>query len=214
MAETVKGNKLVYLFRRYNQRTSEAGDLFAFVTDNSRSVSKDAETTETKDGMVRTPGEAEVTISSTSILKKGDTRISAFEQAMLDGELIESWEANLEDPKEYVYELTSDTDIVSGKTYYTRSGSSPNYTYSEVASPTKTNIGTYYEKVAQKFGGRYFQGYITSFEKTSTAGDHVEIQIEYGANGVGAAGDVTVTAAQQEQAAYVFADSTQVSQGG
>ena len=47
-----------------------------------------------------------------------------------------------------VYELTGDTEVDSGKTYYTRSGSgttaSP-YTYSEVASPTKANLGTYYE---------------------------------------------------------------------
>lgn len=47
-----------------------------------------------------------------------------------------------------VYELTEDTEVDSSKTYYTRSGSgttaSP-YTYSEVASPAKANLGTYYE---------------------------------------------------------------------
>ena len=47
-----------------------------------------------------------------------------------------------------VYELTEDTEVDSNKTYYTRSGSgtaaSP-YTYSEMASPTKANLGTYYE---------------------------------------------------------------------
>ena len=47
-----------------------------------------------------------------------------------------------------VYELTADTEVDSSKTYYTRSGSgttaSP-YTYSEVASPAKANLGTYYE---------------------------------------------------------------------
>lgn len=50
--------------------------------------------------------------------------------------------------REAVYELTSDTDVVAGKTYYTRSGSgtaaSP-YVYTEVASPVKANLGTYYE---------------------------------------------------------------------
>ena len=47
-----------------------------------------------------------------------------------------------------VYELTADTEINSSKTYYTRSGSGTDaspYTYSEVASPTKANLGTYYE---------------------------------------------------------------------
>ena len=39
------------------------------------------------------------------------------------------------------YAKTTDTDIASGKTYYTKSGS----TYSEVASPAKANLNTYYE---------------------------------------------------------------------
>lgn len=39
------------------------------------------------------------------------------------------------------YELTTDTDVVSGKTYYIMSGD----TYTKVDSPTKTNISTYYE---------------------------------------------------------------------
>ena len=165
--EAVKGSKLIYLFRNYASRTTAAGELLAFVTENSRSVSKDADTTATKDGTIRTPGTAEVTISSTSVLPKGDTKIDAYEAAMLGGELIECWEANLDEP-----------------------GTGDN-----------------------KFKGRYYQGYITSFEKSSNADGNVEIEIEFGANGVGATGDVTVSAEQQEQAAYVFADSTQVTQG-
>jgi len=43
------------------------------------------------------------------------------------------------------YELTEDTEVDSSKTYYTRSGTDPNYTYTVVASPTKSNLGTYYE---------------------------------------------------------------------
>ena len=47
------------------------------------------------------------------------------------------------------YALTADATLVSGKTYYTRSGSgtaeSP-YVYTAVASPDVTNIATYYEK--------------------------------------------------------------------
>lgn len=40
------------------------------------------------------------------------------------------------------YGLTTDTDIVTGKTYYTKSGE----TYTVVTSPVKANIGTYYEE--------------------------------------------------------------------
>lgn len=46
------------------------------------------------------------------------------------------------------YALTSDVAIVTGKTYYTRSGTSPNYTYTKVTSPVVGSIGTYYEMTA------------------------------------------------------------------
>lgn len=44
------------------------------------------------------------------------------------------------------YALTSDTTVVVGKTYYTRSGTSPNYTYTVVTNPQQSALGTYYEK--------------------------------------------------------------------
>ena len=44
------------------------------------------------------------------------------------------------DPGTVFYEKTKDTDIVNGKTYYTKSGD----TYSAVASPAKADLGTYY----------------------------------------------------------------------
>lgn len=43
------------------------------------------------------------------------------------------------------YVLTSDQSIVDGKAYYTRSGTSPNYTYTIVANPTASELSTYYE---------------------------------------------------------------------
>ena len=46
------------------------------------------------------------------------------------------------------YKLTTDVSLVDGKTYYTRSGSSPNYVYTAVASPDVSDIATYYEVVA------------------------------------------------------------------
>lgn len=45
------------------------------------------------------------------------------------------------------YALTSDSAIVSGKTYYTRTGTSPNYTYTAVTSPSDGSLSSYYEKV-------------------------------------------------------------------
>lgn len=42
------------------------------------------------------------------------------------------------------YELTSDEDVVAGKTYYTKSGTK----YNKVATPAKENIATYYEETS------------------------------------------------------------------
>lgn len=53
-----------------------------------------------------------------------------------------------EDESTATYAKTSDSAIVAGKTYYTRSGSSPNYVYTPVASPDVANINSYYEKTA------------------------------------------------------------------
>ena len=46
------------------------------------------------------------------------------------------------------YELTTDTEVDSNKTYYTRSGSGTSaspYVYTEAASPVKANLDTHYE---------------------------------------------------------------------
>lgn len=45
--------------------------------------------------------------------------------------------------------LTQDSTPDSDKTYYTRSGTSPNYVYTEVVSPVAADISTYYELVVQ-----------------------------------------------------------------
>lgn len=49
------------------------------------------------------------------------------------------------------YELTKDTTLTSGKTYYTRSGSSGSYVYTEVSAPNVSNISTYYEVKAGEY---------------------------------------------------------------
>jgi hypothetical protein len=54
-------------------------------------------------------------------------------------------------PVNNVYTLTTDTAIVPGKTYYTRSGSAGNYVYTPVANPVVGDIATYYELTATKY---------------------------------------------------------------
>lgn len=52
---------------------------------------------------------------------------------------------NLLPKLEPTYAVTTDTDIVECKTYYTRSGEASAYVYTEVTSPTKASISSYYE---------------------------------------------------------------------
>lgn len=48
-------------------------------------------------------------------------------------------------PLAATYAATTDTEVASGKTYYTRTGAEGSYTYSKVASPAKASLSTYYE---------------------------------------------------------------------
>ena len=88
--------------------------------------------------------------------------INKLEDAMDADQLIEIWEANLEEPA---------------------------------------------DEGENKFVGMYFQGYLTEFEKTSSAEDFVECSLTFGINGSGVRGNVTVSAEQQEMANYVFTDT-------
>lgn len=99
-AEAVQGTKIVYLYRIAENATSADGATLAFTTENSRTKSKDADSTATKDGAIRTPGTSEVEITATSILAKGDKLIDSLEDAMDSDKLIEVWEANLAEPAE------------------------------------------------------------------------------------------------------------------
>lgn len=157
----ISGKKMVYLYRVLSKATTKAGAVIAFTTENERSKSKDADSTATKDGNIRTPGTSESEVTATSILSVGDTLIGDLEEAMDNDELIEVWEVNLAEP-----------------------GTGQN-----------------------KFKAKYFQGYLTEISKSSAADGFVEVSLTFGLNGNGADGEATVTAAQQEQAAYVFADT-------
>lgn len=159
-AEAVHGKKLVYLYRILNESGHAAA--LAFTTENERTKSKDSDSTATKDGPILTPGEVEQEITATSILAKGDDLVERLEDALDENELVEIWEANLEEPAD------------DGE---------------------------------DKFKGRYFQGYLTELSVASSAEDYVEVSLTFGINGSGAKGNVTVSAEQQEVAAYVFADT-------
>lgn len=97
-AEAISGRRIIYLYRLLSEAASQAATRLAFATENGRTKSKDADSTATKDGSIRTPGTAEVEITSTSVLSKGDTMIDKLEDAMDSDALIEIWEVNLDEP--------------------------------------------------------------------------------------------------------------------
>lgn len=93
--EAVSGKEIIYLFRVAEDSKKENAYAIAFPTENSNNISKDADSTATKDGAIRTPSVAEIEISSTSILAKGDKIIDKLRSAMLSDKLVECWEVNL-----------------------------------------------------------------------------------------------------------------------
>lgn len=96
----VQGKRLIYLFRRFADAATKTATVMAFATENERTKSKDADTTATKDGSIRTPGAAEQEITATAILAQGDPMADEMEEAMDNDELIEVWEVNLDEPAE------------------------------------------------------------------------------------------------------------------
>lgn len=96
-AEAIQGKRIVYLYRVLEDAVTTNATALAFTTENGRTKSKDADSTATKDGSIRTPGVAEVEITATSILSKGDTMIGKLEAALDSDKLIEVWEVNLDE---------------------------------------------------------------------------------------------------------------------
>lgn len=94
-AEAVQGKKIIYLFRVLSKAATKTAAAMAFVTENERTKSKDADSTATKDGAIRTPGATETEITATAIMAAGDTMAEELEEAMDNDELIEIWEVNL-----------------------------------------------------------------------------------------------------------------------
>lgn len=93
--EAVQGKKIVYLYRILKNAQKDKGTVLAFTTENGRTKSKDADSTATKDGSIRTPGVAEVEITATSILAVGDPMVDELEAALDNDDIIEIWEVNL-----------------------------------------------------------------------------------------------------------------------
>ena len=98
MAKAVQGKRIMYLFRKAADAAEKAGMVMAFTTENTRNMSKDTDTTATKDGPINTPGTTEHTLDCTAILAADDDMADEMEDAVANGELMEIWEVNLDKP--------------------------------------------------------------------------------------------------------------------
>ena len=95
--EAVQGMRVVYLYRILSDAKTKAASAVAFATENKNKISRDADSTKTKDGSIRTPGGIEVEISFTSIMAKGDTLYDSVKKAVKEGSIVEVWEVNLDE---------------------------------------------------------------------------------------------------------------------
>lgn len=108
---------------------------------------------------------------------------------------------------------TTDTDIVAGKTYYTRSGSGTSqspYVYTVVASPVKSSLSSYYEAVEVKivprpdlspgdFGDLWLVGDYSDVNTGATAG-FVAVKVMNALS----TGGFSLTTADQEKGKFAF----------
>lgn len=103
----IRGNRIIYLYRILADEATDDAKAIAFTTENERTKSRDADTTETKDGPIRTPGALESEITATAIFSsESDEMIDKLERSVDNSEKVEVWEVNLDKPG---------TDTNSGK---------------------------------------------------------------------------------------------------
>lgn len=95
----IQGKRIIYLYRILKDAATDDAKALAFTTENERTKSRDADTTETKDGPIRTPGALETEITTTAIFSsESDEMIAKLEKAVDDSEKVEIWEVNLDKP--------------------------------------------------------------------------------------------------------------------
>ncbi len=213
-AEPVQGAKLLYLLRILKDKTKNTAKVLAFQTEGTTTISKDADSTATKDGTIRIPSPAEIEISLTALLAKGDTMIDDLKAAMLNDELIEIWEVDASQ------EGTGDTDGKYKSTYYALLAKGDTMIDDLKAAMLNDELIEIWEVDASqegtgdtdgKYKSTYYQGYMTNLEKSANAEDFVELSMDFGINGSGVDGWATLTVEQQQAAQYVFTDTTKAS---
>ncbi|HEP1490003.1 TPA: phage major tail protein, TP901-1 family [Streptococcus pyogenes] len=178
--EAKQGFHSILLFRLLKEASSGAATKLAFQTEHEVGKSRDVDGQKTKDGIIQSVGGLEYDFKATSILAKGDELAAKLEKAMENGELVEIWDIDSEEPSK-----NSDSKLAS---VWGISGS--------------TNGGN------NKYLATYYQGYISSFSAKKNAEENIEIEMEFAINGVGQKGFATLTEEQKAAVQYKFKDTT------
>lgn len=92
--ETLQGIDVILLYRLLKKQNEEAAWKMTLQTEHDNSITRDAESTVTKDGNVQTLSPVEYDLSATSIVAIGDPHVDEMKKALIDGEIIEIWEIN------------------------------------------------------------------------------------------------------------------------
>ena len=95
----IQGKRIVYLYRLLDEAKTNDATAIAFTTENSTSISSDSDTVSTKRGSIRVPKDPETEIKATAIFASENDEIAKkIKAAVLNGDMLEIWEANLDDP--------------------------------------------------------------------------------------------------------------------
>lgn len=90
--EAKQGIDIILLYRILSKSTEEAAWKLAFQTEHDNGISRDSDSTATKDGPIQNLSQVEYDFSATSIVAKNDPHVDEMKQALIDGEIIEIWE--------------------------------------------------------------------------------------------------------------------------
>ncbi|MCL1989759.1 MAG: phage major tail protein, TP901-1 family [Defluviitaleaceae bacterium] len=93
-----RGANRIMLMRPFSLRHEATAGRLAFQTDHEKSMSRDAESTITKDGNINSLSELEVEYSLTTLFAHNDSVRETMYQAFLNGELVELWDIDKTDP--------------------------------------------------------------------------------------------------------------------
>jgi len=93
-----RGANRIMLMRPFSLRHNTTAGRMAFQTSHEKSLTRDAESTITKDGNINSLSELEVSYSLTTLLAQNDDVRERLYDAFLNGELVELWDIDKTEP--------------------------------------------------------------------------------------------------------------------